>query len=164
MRKFSIIAGLAMALLSSNAQAHSSNHYGPSHDRFGIGFTVGPTSGLGPAFRFKANHAIGVQVSFLPYHDGQTTLFFGGIQGTMTLHEGRNAEAFLSFGSTVAHMRQTNPVDVDTIFSFGPGVGVRWTSDSGIGLTFELPVALIFHAGQVMKVLPIPNLSLMYYF
>tara|TARA_Y100001951_G_C11084307_1_gene153128 strand:- start:105 stop:353 length:249 start_codon:yes stop_codon:yes gene_type:complete len=82
----------------------------------------------------------------------------------MTLHEGRNAEAFLSFGSTVAHMRQTNPVDVDTIFSFGPGVGVRWTSDSGIGLTFELPVALIFHAGQVMKVLPIPNLSLMYYF
>ena len=165
MRKLSIIAGLVMILLSSNAHAHTSSHHGSSYfDRFGIGFTAGPTSGIGPAFRFKANRTIGIQVSFLPYHDGEDTVISGGVQSTMTLHESKRAEAFLSFGTSIIHMRQTNPVDVDTTFSFGPGVGVRWSSRSGIGLTFELPVSLIFTSGQPMKILPIPNVSLMYYF
>ena len=165
MKKFSIIAGLIMALLTSSAQAHNSGYEAlPNYDRFGVGFTAGPTSGLGPAFRFKANHAIGVQLSFLPYHDGHNTVFSGGAQIMLTLHEGTNAEAFLSFGAAIIHIRQTHPVDIDTTFSFGPGVGVRWTGDSGIGMTIELPLCLIFQSNQPMKVLPIPNLSFMYYF
>lgn len=157
---------IAVLLSASTAQAHNSGQCSPNYcpDKFAIGFAAGPTHGAGLAFKYKFAPEFAMQINAMPYYDGKKSLFIGGTTFFITIHEKRWAEAYITLGASALYYSPDKHNKPEKYFIVGPGIGVAWKFRNGFGTSIEFPVSFVFGGNKEFYVLPVPNVSFMYYF
>jgi len=163
--KVNIYILIAIIFFASTAHVYAYDQCAPNYcpDRFGIGIAVGPTHGAGLTFKYKFSQTFGIQASAMPYYDGDKALFVGGTTFFITIHEKRWAEAYVTAGTSILYYSPGPFKKSEKYFIFGPGIGVMWKFGNGLGASMEFPISFVV-GNKGFYVLPIPNISFMYYF
>jgi len=162
MRSLNIVLLTVIMLIPSLASAEHA-----------IGFSAGITKGVGVTYR-NINEAtrMGIQVTGMPIIDEDEGFLSGGISGIYLLNKSGSGKAFITLGAGIIHAWGEEGEGL--LIGFGPGAGLEFEVGENIGLSLELPIAVIFGVESSTEnnvkdtefglkgILPIPSISLVY--
>lgn len=159
-----ILAAFLMGTLSFTVNAE-----------YSVGFAAGGTRGAGATFRsLPEDTSWGWQVTGLPLVHPDGGVVSLGAQAVYVLHKSQTGMAYATLGGgTVAMWDNCTEEDSkDDIFcedesnwgvGLGPGLGFELRMVDNLAFALDVPLAVLFVNEEFHGILPVPNLSLMYY-
>jgi len=157
-----ILFALALLFTPSNAQVAVSNVKGDAFGNsvYGLGFSGGPASGIGFSYRYHSEGKISLQAILGIFKPKNTDTFYSfGTEFQQDLTRSNSARFF--FGAATCYFYNgAGGNKYSAPFRFGAGLGGEFLLQDAVHLTFQ-GLFTYFSDGTI---LPLPQLSIHYYF
>jgi hypothetical protein len=166
MKTLSVLALVTLMVLfpmRSDAQVASGERPGnvsPSHDIFGLGFTIAPAGGVGLSFRHHLPAPFSYQVVGGIIRATDRLYYSVGVQGEYDLSRGSMIRFYAALGYAYFYSGVDGKNDMKGPSRLGLGIGAETELMSG----FHIKGELLFTWFSDGIVLPLPGAGIHYYF